>query len=239
MEIFRDNDHIPQNNTREMLNPLVWYLLPTVIIVPPLGLPANGLVIRLLLGKPGICSTSEIFTLNLALFDTLFCFLVITEYIRFVCRQTAEASNFLVWGLNQTGGPMLLCLMWLDSYMAVCHPLVFLRLKDPKLRLSLCLSVCAITGASCGLVKTAAVGKWKVILVLLISVVVITLTCTLLILKSLYKSGPSKKEVHPAKKRAFKLVLTSFVLVSFHYIPPLSEYLIREFGPTYFKPFSV
>lgn len=62
-----------RNNTIDMLGDLVWYFLPTVVIVPPLGLPANALVIRLLLGKPGICSTSEIFTLNLALFDMLFC----------------------------------------------------------------------------------------------------------------------------------------------------------------------
>lgn len=135
MENFQGNGALHQNNTIERPNDLVWYLLPTVLTVPPLGLPANALVIRLLLGKPGICSTSEIFTLNLALFDILFCLMVSVEYIRFLCDRTAEAANFLAWGLNQAGGPMLLCLLGLDSYVAVCHPLVFLRLKDPKLRL--------------------------------------------------------------------------------------------------------
>lgn len=102
---------------------------------------------RPLVGKPGACS-------SLPVFDTLFCFLVLAEYIRFMSSLTSEASNFLVWGLDQTGGQMLLSLMGLDSYMAVCRPPVFLRLKDPELQLSLCLLVCAITGASCGLVKT-------------------------------------------------------------------------------------
>ncbi|XP_044043004.1 somatostatin-like receptor F_48D10.1 isoform X2 [Siniperca chuatsi] len=137
MENFKGNGTINQNNTR--LGDVVWYFLPTVVTVPPLALPANALVIYLLLGKPGICSTSEIFTLNLALFDMLFCFIVLIEYIRFLCNQTMEAANFLAWGLNQAGGPMLLCILGLDSYVAVCHPLVFLRLKDPKLRLLLCL----------------------------------------------------------------------------------------------------
>lgn len=228
-----------RNNTIDMLGDLVWYFLPTVVIVPPLGLPANALVIRLLLGKPGICSTSEIFTLNLALFDMLFCLSLPVEYIRFVCKITAEAGNFVAWGLNQAGGPMLLCMLALDSYVGVCHPLVFLRLKDPKLRLSLCSVVTAVTAASCGLVKVNARYKWNVIMTLLFCIIVIISTCNILILKSLRQSGPNRKEVHPMKKRAFKIVMTAFVLVNFHYLPPFTEYLLREFGPRFFSPFSV
>lgn len=239
MENFKVNGTINPNNMFERVQDVVWYFLPTVVIVPPLGLPANALVIRLLLGKPGICSTSEIFTFNLALFDMLFCFMVLVEYIRFRCSPTMESANFLAWGLNQAGGPMLLCISGLDSYVAVCHPLVFLRLKDPKLRLSLCLVVSAMTAACCCLVKTASGFKWNVILALLCSAIVIISTCNILILKSLRKSGPNGKDVHPVKKRAFKIVLTVFVLINVHYLPPVTEYMLREFGPRYFKPFSV
>lgn len=52
------------NNTSEKLEGLVWYLLPTVVSVPLLGIPTNWLVIHLLLGKPGVCSTPELFTLQ-------------------------------------------------------------------------------------------------------------------------------------------------------------------------------
>lgn len=227
-----------QNDT-EIFDLMFWYLLPIAVTVPPLGLPTNGLVIRLLLGKPGICSTSEIFSLNLAIFNMLFCIMIIFEYIRFMYTQTMEAATFMAWGLNQIGSPMLLCMLGLDSYIAVCHPLVFLRLKDPKLRPSLCLLVSAITVATCGMVKGPLVFKWKVILLVLSSAIVIISTCSILILKSLCKSGPSRKDVHPAKKRAFKLVLTTFLLIIFHYLPPLVEYLLREFGPKYFRPFSI
>ncbi len=239
MENLKGNGTFHQNSTSVTPDVVVWYLLPTVLTVPPLGLPANALVIRLLLGKPGICSTSEIFTLNLALFDMLFCLMVSSEYIRFLCNRTVEAANFMVWGLNQAGGPMLLCLLALDSYVAVCHPLVFLRLKDPKLRLSLCLVVSVITAACCGLVKVSSSFKWNVILAILSSAIVIISTCNILILKSLRQSGPSRKEVHPVKKRAFKIVLTAFVLVNIHYLPPLTEYMLREYGSSYFSPFSV
>lgn len=238
MDICLDNKPINHSNTFRETSDLVWYFLPTVVTVPPLGLPANTLVIRLLLGKPGICSTSEIFTLNLALFDMLFCFMVFAEYIHFLCHQTVEASYFLAWGLNQAGGPMLLCMLGLDSYMAVCHPLLFLRLKDPKVRLSLCLVVSAVTAACCVLVKAATPVKWKVMLALLCSAIVIISTCNILILKSLRQSGPSRREVHPVKKRAFKIVLTAFVLVNFHYLPRLTEHLLSQLCPGVFKPVS-
>lgn len=226
------------NHTAD-LDRLVWYFLPTVAIVPPVGVPANALVIRLLLGKPGICSTSEIFTLNMAVLDMLFCIAVPIEYMYFLWDKTMRSANFMSWGLNQGGGPLLLCLMGLDSYVAVCHPLLYLRLKDPKLRLSLCLVACTITAACCGLVKVALMFKWNVILVLIGTSIVIISTCNILILKSLCQSGPSKKEIHPMKKRAFKLVLSAFVLVIAHYLPPVTEYMLREFGPSVFSPFSI
>lgn len=134
---------------------------------------------------------------------------------------------------------MLLCLLALDSYVAVCHPLVYLRLKHPMLRLSLCLVVNAITAVCCGLVKFSALFKWSVILVLLSTNIMIISTCNILILRSLQQSGPSRKEVNPVKKRAYKIVLTTFMLVNIQYLPTLTEFLVKQFGPNYLKAFSV
>lgn len=223
-----------KTNHNETIDHLILYFLPTVITVPPLGLPTNTLVINILLRKPGICSTSDIFTLNLALINILFCLVVFAEYIRLLCVRTLEATEFIAWGLNQTGGPLLLCVAAIDSYIAVCHPVVFLRLKDPRLRLSMCLVVSALTVAICCIMKLRSPFKWSIILALLTIAIVIISSCNTLILKSLRKSGPSKKEVHPAKKRAFKLVLSAFLLVNVHYLPSVIVYILREINPDNF-----
>ncbi|XP_068178520.1 allatostatin-A receptor-like [Antennarius striatus] len=220
------------------LDAFVWYLLPTMVTVPPLGIPANALVIRLLLGKPGIGSTSEAFTLSLALFDQLFCCAVLTEYVVFLFLRTPQTANFLSWGLNQVGGPLLLCLLTLDSYLAVCRPLLFLQLKEPKLRPLLCVAVGVATALCCGLVKISSKYKWSAIMALLCTVIAVISCCSVRILRSLLQSGPGRKELHPAKRRAFKLVLTALVMVLVHYLPPVVEYLLRQ-HLSYFNPFSV
>lgn len=238
MEHINGSRPIHDNSTSMNLDGFVWYLLPTVITVPPLGIPANWLVIHLLLGKPGICSTPEIFTLQMASFDIMFCFLLVIEFISFAYRKRIEDAFFLAWALNQTGGPMLLCLSSLDSYIAVCHPLVFHHLKDCRIRLSLCLLVCATTSASCYLVRASKTKKWNIIMGLLLIAIVVISACTINVLRFLCKSGPSRKEIHPAKRRACKLVLTSYVLLIFHYIPTLIDYQMMRIAK-YVQTFSV
>lgn len=238
METCKFNRTINHKNTTEMFLALAWYFLPSAVIVPPLGLPTNVLVIRLLLGKPGICSTSEIFTLNLAVFDLLFCVMIVVEYTILLYRKTVEAANFVAWNLNQAGGPMLLCILGFDSYIAVCHPLVFLRIKSPKQRLSVCLLVITITAAYCCMVNVSLPVKWNIIVGLLCVFIMIISACNILMLRSLRQRGPGRKEVHPVKQRAFRIVLTSFVLVITHYFPPITEYALKNLNPCHFPLFS-
>ncbi|CAL8328379.1 unnamed protein product [Merluccius merluccius] len=84
--------------------------MPTAI----LALPINALVLRLLLGKSVICSTSEVFTLLLASFDLVFCLGLWVEYALLLAGGLA-GSHFVSWGLNRVGDPLLLRLLCLDS----------------------------------------------------------------------------------------------------------------------------
>lgn len=238
MENFESSRLMNYNNTEPMLYELlIWYFVPTAAMVP-LGLPINALVVRLLLAKPGICSTSEIFTLTLAAFDLLFCLMFLAEYIRFVCFPTMESGNMAAWTLSLVGGPILQCFLSLDSYMAVCKPLVFIRLKDPKLRLSLCMVVTVVNGVCCYLVKVSSSIKWSLVSLIMANSIVTITTCGVQILRSLHSSGPGKKEVHPVKKRAFKIVLTSLLLVDVLYFPVVVEQYLRVYVPEHFAPLS-
>ncbi|XP_034066585.1 galanin receptor type 2-like [Gymnodraco acuticeps] len=223
-------------NETAPISDLVWYFLPTIVLVPPLGIPANALVLRLLLGKPNICSTSEIFVLNLAVFDMMFCFMVVIEYIYFMFNKTEANANFLSWGLSQAGGPMLLCATSLDAFMAVCHPLIFLCLKEPKLRLSLCLLVSVLAFTVCGLAKL--MPFYNLAMILMVAMLTIC-TSNVLILKSLRGPGPGGKDLHPVKKRVFKMVFTALVMVDFHYLPSLAESLIKVLFPKLLLPYSI
>lgn len=239
MEHINGSTPIRDNSTSMNLDGLVWYLLPTVITVPTLGIPANWLVIHLLLSKPGICSTPEIFTLQMACFDIMFCFLLVIEFISLVYSKRIEDTFFIAWALNQTGGPILLCLLSLDSYIAVCLPLVFHHLKDCRIRLAVCLLVCAITSASCYLVKASKTQRWNIIRGLMLIAIVVISACTINVLRFLCKSGPSRKKIHPAKRRASKLVLISYVLLIFHYIPTLIDYQVMRNGTEYVQSLVV
>lgn len=90
MEDFPGGGATDDNSTSVRLEGFVWYLLPTVVFVPLLGIPSNWVVIHLLLGKPGVCSTPELFTLQLACFDLLFCFLLLIEYGAFAYSRSVE-----------------------------------------------------------------------------------------------------------------------------------------------------
>lgn len=228
----------PENITDACFYEFAWCFSPGSVLVPPLALPTNALVIRLLMSKPRVTCTSEVFTLQLAILDAFFCLLVFGEYINFLLVRSVLELNFISWGLNHVGGPVLLCLLALDSYMAVSRPVLFLQLKKPKFRLSLCLLVDVFTVVCCYLMKNTTHVKRPLVSVLTISASVITFVCNILVLLSLRQTGPNKKEVHPVKRRAFKIVLTSSLLLNLHYLPMVVESILKFSVPQVFSPFS-
>lgn len=162
------------------------YVLPSVFLVIPLGVPSNVLVLRALVGKPGICSTSEIFTASQALMDLSFCVGQLGEII-----YSFAVGKYSVLSLvfNQIGGPLHFVFTCVDAYLGVLHPVIFMRLKASAYRISICTGMWMTTIGFFGLCLFK--GYMQVIVIPLLTVdLVVIYFCLIQVLWTLNQPGP-------------------------------------------------
>ena len=209
----------------------MWYFFPSFIVVTPLGVPANALVLRALVGKAGICSTSEIFTTSQAFMDLAFCVGLCIETIYNLITKNRHVLKSLAF--NQFGGPLHLTVTCLDSYLGVIYPITFMKLKAPEFRVSICAVIWVSTLAYfIGTVVSPSLTSWGVMITQLTVDLVIMYTCLIQVLWALNQAGPGRTEVHPVKRRAFKTVLSMFILINVHYCLPVVDYISRQIAPS-------
>ncbi|XP_064165618.1 uracil nucleotide/cysteinyl leukotriene receptor-like [Anguilla rostrata] len=196
-----------------------------------LGMPANLMVLWLLHKNKGDSSSSDIFILHLAILDTLFCLLPPLELANKLFLTISSTWYILLffYGVKDSS-PLFLSCICLDRYMAVLHPITFTELKDRNHR-----SVCAAVVWLITLVYAAAkcVGNIpnfeKAFTVMILAAFTIMLFCNVAILNALRKSGPGRDEMHPVKKRAFKMVLIIQAIVVFNYFPPVALFPFQDY----------
>lgn len=215
----------------------ILYVLPSVLLVTPLGVPSNVLVLRALVGKPGICSTPEIFTASQALMDLAFCVGLFAEVVyTFVVGSVSLLSVVF----NQFGGPLHLVCACVDTYLGVLHPVCFMRLKAPVHRVAVCTCLWVITT---GFFISSIFSKdiWFLVISLLAVDLVVINFCLIQVLWTLNQPGPGGTKVHPVKKRAFNTVLTLFILTLVHYSLPVVNYAVAQTSrPSHeFRPLTV
>ncbi|XP_015199924.2 uracil nucleotide/cysteinyl leukotriene receptor-like [Lepisosteus oculatus] len=196
------------------------------VIVVIVGLPANVIVLWLLLRKRGISSSTDVFIFHLAFLDTFFTFLLPLRLVNvFVLNNNKSiwhAQEF-AYGVKDMGGPLLLCCICLDRYMAVLHPIMFSSFKDQKYRAVFTATVLAVTVAY-ALAKTIGgiLNFDKIFTVMILSAFTFMVFCNLSILWALRRSGPGRDEMHPMKKKAFRVVLSILGILVFNYLPPVA-----------------
>lgn len=211
-----------------------------------LGLPLQCYAMHLLLSRPsgggGGVDVNVIFALNLVLEEILYC-LVAPLYTSCILSLTLCVGILLgFWlGICMAGRYLFQCCLCLEQYLAVIHPMIFLKLKPIRYRAGFA-SVVWLFALGIGTVSgyTFPGVPYNVFGVVYFIIFFLDSFCCLSVLKALVRPSPSDKdngEMNAAKKRAFKIIsmnLTTFlvqvlpVVISFGLLttlPPLSFHL--------------
>ncbi|KAM3600076.1 uncharacterized protein V6R79_017008 [Siganus canaliculatus] len=209
---------------------LIWYLglqLTNMF----LGIPANIMVLWLIHKNKGDCSSSDIFIFQLAILDVLFCFGLPLELAGtvFLTPSSIWVAMRIFFALKDSS-PLFLSCICLDRYVAVVHPIIFTKLKDRQYRTALALVVWLVI-----LAYTAAkfvgniVNFDKVFTAMILTAFAFMMFCNIAILWVLRQSGPGRDEMHPVKKRAFKMVLIILAIILFNYLPSVALHPFKHY----------
>ncbi|XP_056587649.1 C-C chemokine receptor type 8-like [Triplophysa dalaica] len=198
------------------------------------GIPTHAYVIYLIVTGKGNGIASEIFILNLSVCEILFSVNSLFNALAETFQSLIIFTWFLI-GEIITGHPMFQCLMCVERYLAVVHPVIFLKFKPLRYRVICCTAAWMIgfgSGLFCMFLLMSPnfylyVWFYTVQFLIFLST---QLFCLLAVLRALKQSGPGERgrereEENHIKKRAFHLILIATVSMIIRYAP----YIITGF----------
>ncbi|XP_062860406.1 lysophosphatidic acid receptor 5-like [Trichomycterus rosablanca] len=211
------------------------YLIPQMMVLL-FALPANANMLFLFLKNRKTLSPSEVLGLNLALLGVLFCLTLPLDIYTTVKGRLGilvHTSN-TVGVLTYTGCPLLLTSMCLERYVAVSHPVLFMRLGKSEYRAACSAIIWILTGLTATVTFIFTLPITAVYLSVIINVLfLIMVACLLGIVCVLCKKGPGdaksgEKSDSPKKKKALKNIMIVLVLSTIVYFPllGLAPYLL-------------
>ncbi|XP_026801781.3 G-protein coupled receptor 183-like [Pangasianodon hypophthalmus] len=197
-----------------------------------LGFPANVLVIAILIRNRHEPSTSDIFLGCLAFMDAYFGLMVPISFLNLFYWKSKEGWSALKfsYGVKDTSGPLFLSCICLDRFVAVVFPIAFGQLKHIKYRIGLTVFVFCLTFAYASAKTIGGLPDFEKIFT---GEVLATFTwmviCNVSILWALKRSrGAGKDEMHPMKKKAFKMVLSILCIIIFNYLPLVALFPFQD-----------
>ncbi|XP_045080860.1 P2Y purinoceptor 8 [Coregonus clupeaformis] len=192
-----------------------------------LSVPTNGYVLWLIATGAGGRMASDFFSLNLALSEILVClssvFFIVSTHVK-----TTAVFVLVTFGISllYIGRPLFQSCVCVERYLAVVHPVVFLKYKPLRYRVGCCgvawlmvLGDCLFGVLLCGTsIYNYAYSGQNLILMFLM------LFCCLSVLRALKQPGPGEGDreregTNNRKMRAFKIILIILVSVSVSYLP--------------------
>ncbi|XDV38347.1 hypothetical protein PO909_007786 [Leuciscus waleckii] len=188
------------------------------------GLPTHSYVIWLIITGSRVASL--FFKLNLSVCEIGICVASLICLLLFWYKSLTTLMCFLM-GLGITGRPLFQCLICVERYLAVVHPVTFLKFKPLRYRVICCTAVWIITLGSCifsmFFLPNTIEHTWfySTQFLLFLS---IQLFCLVAVLRALKQSGPGergkeRKEENHMKRRAFNAILIHTANMVIIYVP--------------------
>ncbi|XP_051959657.1 C-C chemokine receptor type 8-like [Xyrauchen texanus] len=191
------------------------------------GIPAHSYVIWLIVTGKGSGISSEFLNLNLSFCEFGNCLNCLFTTLENWFSSRVSVSLFVL-GLLITGRPLFQCLICVERYLAVVHPVNFLKFKPLRYRLMCSTAAWIITLSSC-LVCMITLMFYKIAYTWFFSLqfllfLAIQLFCLLAVLRALKQPRPGKRgrergQENHKKRRAFYLILITTVALVISYLP--------------------
>ncbi|XP_018610078.1 G-protein coupled receptor 4-like [Scleropages formosus] len=204
-----------------------------------LGLPANIMVMLIIYHNRREPSTSDIFIFLLAFLDAYFGIMVPISFLNLYYWQSKEAwlAIKFVYGVKDTSGPLFLSCICLDRFIAVLFPITFSRLTHIKYRAGCSVVVLVLTFSYASAKTIGGIPHFERIFTAeILMVFSLMVLCNLAILQVLQRSRAGRDEMHPMKKKAFKMVLSILAIIIFNYLPLVAMFPFQDsYTPDVFR----
>ncbi|XP_035254872.1 G-protein coupled receptor 183-like [Anguilla anguilla] len=204
-----------------------------------LGLPANVMVMVILVRNRREASTSDIFIFLLAVMDAYFGVMVPFSFLNLYLWQSKQGWRAIkfMYGVKDTSGPLFLSCMCLDRFLAVVFPITFSRLRAHKYRAGCSVAVLLLTFSYAAAKTVGGLPNFeKIFTGEILAAFALMVLCNSSILWALRRSRAGKDEMHPMKKKAFKMVLSILCIIIFNYLPPVALFPFQDhYTPDVFR----
>ncbi|XP_056301824.1 mu-type opioid receptor-like [Danio aesculapii] len=188
------------------------------------GLPTHSYVLWLVIIRSGSGASSEFFIFNLSVCEIINSLNSFIYILSVFLASLSKFETFLI-GFTITGRPLFQCLICVERYLAVVHPVTFLKYKPLRYRVICCAVAWILTFGSClcslfTIFPQTTVHVWYLTVQHKL-VLCVQLFCLVAVLRALKQSGPGerKKEENHMKRRAFHLILITTVTSVILYAP--------------------
>ncbi|XP_042603778.1 somatostatin receptor type 5-like [Cyprinus carpio] len=190
------------------------------------GLPIHSFVLWLIVTGTESGVASVFFKLNLSVCEICICVESLIFILSFWFSNLTKLICFLI-GLAVTGRPLFQCLICAECYLAVVHPVTFLKYKPLRYRVICSAAAWIIILGSC--LFSVFISPYTITHTWFFSVqfllfLSIQLFCFVAVLRALKQSGPGQRgrereEENHMKRRAFHFILICTVNTVIIYVP--------------------